>query len=418
MPRRILAVLLLTIAPAEPGAAQVFHLPPTAPGQQLDGEPILELTIMDGCREVGGPSWMPLGLEASSGSPASRPADRSEVDPMTLPCSSHVRATRDALVIQTDSGTVTIPFGNRSAVELAEDLRRRYTNLRVRAPVPEVEASRLAAGTATRDGGRFMLAGEDRSSWVTLGFGAVLGSGRGGEGILENAGVHLNATGSHRSTRFRPMDWRVRIGLAVDERVAQLESDLPSVEGFIDQADQVFFSISNDIHVTTGPFRLLISLESAVAWNQFDGGEIDLPPSLASLPPDAQEVARSEIDAFFSRAEPALQLGTTIVLADYDSEGYRFYGGGGVVWTDVIERQVRVPPSAPEDRRVDEHCSTLICGEIDGDLKPMWRAMAGIDVGGVVDLRMDAVGGIGTRLTEPVLRFLVIKPFTVTAGGG
>jgi len=121
---------------------------------------------------------------------------------------------------------------------------------------------------------------------------------------------------------------------------------------------------------------------------------------------DAVLVTRQTLDRVF----PLSEFNVSAVFAIKRKTAPLFYFGGGVNATEQLKRTVAFDTA---DDTLANPIATSLTGKIDTPMGYGWRATAGFTLAGVVDIRVDAVGPIGGRERDALLRIVIARSFPV-----
>lgn len=423
-PATLLLLLLVLVTP-QIISAQSFHLPP-APRNPTEPMELLTIELQDTAEvSPGGDTSTTVQTETAGAS--TTPPVKSRTGGVAI------SITGGELLVYQDGEMSAFPLADLTVEKLGDLIESHKASMEVRVLEPELPAAWLTSrGVTTLDSGRIVLMGQKSNVSLGTGFGGVFApgvdDGDDGNGLLAGAGVHFNVTGTANlgewgwslpSLLGLDHDFRVRLGFAVDEAVAvdQAEESTTSIDDLLEQATQVSASLAYDQHLGKGDFRPVLSFELSGAWNRFNVNEFAIADSMliANSMVDVSAEA-DDIRDYFGRVEPTSTLGVTLLMVGYGDREYSFYGGMGLLWHQVLVRGLR--SNLPQfEAQEDERCFVHTCASLTGDERGLWRAAVGANLGGLFDLRLDAVGGFDRAALDPLIRILLIKPFTVSGPG-
>jgi hypothetical protein len=449
------AVLLTLTAAALPATAQVIHLPAAHKRPLPRCTVILSISSKDTTVHASkrDNARAPLGLCAiKPAGKAKAPstsdfAVRTQGGPQTsAPAAPSSAAKQFSLIVddgniflQAPSQTGPVPLGNRTVLDVVNQLRVSDTTLRFTSDYPLYPASYIGTDVEVVGDHIEVLANSDDPD-LRIGFGVVLalqppGTTTQTSGIMTQTGFQLDIVGSHqlyapistdltKDHKYPEIYSQFRLGLNGDQQIQLRATDSGSTsigsttdsqfEAALGQADQVALSGQVDFEWSRWNPKITFALTPsyAVSWTRPEA-----PPlprvNVAGVSTAADSVfsaaAVARTQKAWAQVEPLSEFGLMLSANFLQHHEPLYYAGAGVMKREVIQPHARFrlkgSPATPDPESLD--------GYLSRDYVNVWRAVLGARLAGVLDLRVDASGSIGKELVQPLLRVLIARAFPI-----
>ena len=357
------------------------------------------------------------------------------------------------IVTKADGTTDVIPLSNRDMSDVAADLEKRYSGLKVRTPYP-LENARLLAPTRPQQIANTLLSilANSDDPQIELNFGTVFSLATPNNndtpsGLLTATGFQLDLVGSYqpigpriehsgvqppgpqgiqierdRAMRSIAVFLLPRLSLSANQQLqvsadsagSHSNSTQGQFEDALQQADQVGLSLQADIVFPLAPERFDFTLSPvyAVSWTRLaDPGfrDIVVANKVVPLGEQFEPTLAAQAKRALRQALPLSEGGVMGTLTFQHDHRPLFYLGGGVMRREILKPNITYTRSGADDR---PDSLSLKANLIDPP-RSVWRATFGARIAGILDVRLDAAGPIGARDIEPLLKVLIGSTFPV-----
>ena len=352
----------------------------------------------------------------------------------------------DHLIVTTGKRVDRILLKDRTLGDVVSELISKYDSaVSVTTAYPMHSASLLEKRDLPRvlENNVVQITARPSDPLARVGFGLVLGFGEetsdSNNGLLSQTGFQLDVAGVHqlkpgnRSKEVQPgdEDWyrrwyrktqvftQVRLGLSADQQlIVAKEADAPAdpaqsqFQAAIEQADQIVLSGQVDVvFPQQDRMEFSLSLGYALNWTQ---PELFVFPNIV-----VRDTARDPATLFGADRvkRVADRLNDPASLSDYSSlallrfhsaDKMAYYVGGGVMYREVLNRGFAFSRNG-----VGQPDSTSLRPLLNGSQAFFWQAVFGIEVPGVIDVRVDGVGPMERAFDKPILRLVLARSFPV-----